>query len=97
MAGDHAMRFAYDEQLAVIPRVVAELLAQPEFPRFDPVRPIVLTGIGTSLHAARVAAEWIAQPTHGQVRAVAADAHDVGIGPFPLTARDQLVAISHRG
>jgi glucosamine--fructose-6-phosphate aminotransferase (isomerizing) len=66
--------FAYDEQLAAIPAVVGELLARPEHPVLDPRRPIVLTGIGTSLHAARVAADWVSQLTGGRVRAVAVDA-----------------------
>jgi glutamine---fructose-6-phosphate transaminase (isomerizing) len=89
--------FAYDAQIASIPAVVAEVLARDEVPALDTGRPIIFTGIGTSLHAARVAADWVARLSGGHVRAHAADAHDVGSGAMPLRAEDQLVVISHRG
>ncbi len=71
-------RFAYDDQLASMPAVVAEIIARTEWPRLDMGRPILFAGIGTSLHAARVAADWVTQLTSGKVRALGVDAHDLG-------------------
>jgi glutamine---fructose-6-phosphate transaminase (isomerizing) len=89
--------FAYDHQLETMTGVVAEVFARPETAGLDPERPILFAGIGTSLHAARIAADWVVQLTRGRVRALALDAHDVGAGAFPLQSGDQLVVISHRG
>lgn len=90
-------RFAYDDQLASIPAVVHEIIERTNIPSLDPARPIVFSGIGTSLHAARVAADWISVLTKGQVRALAVDAHDLGAGVTQLRPDDQVVVISHRG
>jgi glutamine---fructose-6-phosphate transaminase (isomerizing) len=90
-------RFAYDDQLASMPAVVDDILARAEWPRLDMARPILFAGIGTSLHAARVAADWVAQLAGGQVRAFGVDAHDLGSGALPLRPEDQVVVISHRG
>ena len=90
-------RFAYDDQLASIPAVVRAIVERTSPPTLDPARPIVFAGIGTSLHAARVAAEWVAALSDGRVRAVAVDAHDLGAGVTPLRSTDQVVVISHRG
>jgi glucosamine--fructose-6-phosphate aminotransferase (isomerizing) len=89
--------FAYDAQLAAIPDVVADLVGRLEGPALDPGRPILFSGIGTSLHAARVAVDWLDRLTDRQVRATAVDAHDLGVGLTPLTREDQVVVISHRG
>lgn len=89
--------FSYDQQLQTMPAVVADLIERTDVPSLNPHRPVVFSGIGTSLHAARVAADWLMQLSGGHLRASAADAHDVGTGVFPLTAQDQLVVISHRG
>lgn len=80
-----------------MPDVISDLMNLADCPGLNPHRPIIFAGIGTSLHAAKVAADWVAQLSGGKVRAWAADAHDVGTGAFPLTAQDQLVVISHRG
>lgn len=88
--------FNLDRQIASEPEVVRDVLATATFPALDPTRPILISGIGTSLHAARVAAEWIAALSGGAVRPHALDAHDVGT-TTPLTAADQVVVISHRG
>jgi glutamine---fructose-6-phosphate transaminase (isomerizing) len=88
---------AYADQLASMPQVVAALLRNTDAPALDPSRPLIFSGIGTSLHAARIAANWVAQLTEGRVRAHAVDAHDIGCGLYPLTPHDQLVVISHRG
>lgn len=90
-------RFAYDDQLAVIPDVVSDLASRSDYPGLDPTHPILFSGIGTSLHAAMVAADWVARLTEGRVRAVAVDAHDLGAGATPLLPCDQVVVISHRG
>lgn len=89
------MRFALDDQIAAQPDAVADALTK-DVPKLDAQRPIVFTGIGTSLHAARVAAAWTWLVTDGQVRAAAVDAHDLALR-FPLTPADQVVVISHRG
>ena len=88
--------FNLDRQIAAEPDAVRQVLATAEFPPLDPTRPIIFTGIGTSLHAARIAAEWISRLSAGEVRPHALDAHDVGT-TAALTARDQVVVISHRG
>lgn len=87
---------AYDENVASQPDVVAQLLAEASPQPLDPRRPLVLTGIGTSLHACQVTAAWVRQLTGGRVRAVAVDAHDLAFTE-PLTADDQVVVVSHRG
>lgn len=89
------MRFALDEQIAAQPAAVAELLAR-DAPPLDSERPIVFTGIGTSLHAARVAAAWTWRVSGGQIRAAAVDAHDLALC-YPIGMDDQVVVISHRG
>lgn len=91
------MRFAYDEQLASMPAVLTEILSRADWPKLDMSRPIIFAGIGTSLHAARIAADWVTQLTQGRVRALGVDAHDLGAGALPLRPEDQVVVISHRG
>ena len=89
------MRFALDDQIAAQPDEVARLL-DVEAPGLSAERPLLFTGIGTSLHAARVAAAWVWLLFDGRVRATAVDAHDLALS-YPMTARDQVVVISHRG
>ncbi len=89
------MKFALDDQIAAQPDMVAKLLTVDP-PRLDGGRPIIFTGIGTSLHAARIAAAWTWHVSGGRVRAAAVDAHDLALC-YPLTAEDQVVVISHRG
>jgi glucosamine--fructose-6-phosphate aminotransferase (isomerizing) len=89
--------FAYDAQLAAIPQTVSDILARPDLPPLDPSRLVVFAGIGTSLHAARVAADWVTRLTRQPGRALAVDAHDLGTGAVPLTGRETVVSISHRG
>ena len=87
--------FNLDRQIASAPDAVRDVLTV-EVPELDRGRPIIFTGIGTSLHAARVAAGWLAMLTSGEVRAQALDAHDVGTW-VPLRSDDQVIVISHRG
>ena len=89
--------FAYEAQLAAIPDAVARLVSRADYPKLDPGRAIIFCGVGTSLHAARVAADWVARLTSGRARPLAIDAHDVGSGATPLLPTDQVVVISHRG
>ncbi len=56
----------------------------------------MFTGIGTSLHACRVAAAWTRLLSGGRVRAHAIDAHDLALGN-QITSADQVVVVSHRG
>ena len=88
--------FNLDRQIASTPEAVREILARAAVPKLDGNRPIIFTGIGTSLHAARVAAAWINVLTDGKVRPQALDAHDVGTW-IPLRPDDQVIVISHRG
>jgi glutamine---fructose-6-phosphate transaminase (isomerizing) len=88
--------FRYDEQLLAQPDAVEAALRRAPLPRLDPARPIVLSGIGTSLHAARVAAAWCAELSGGRVRPLAVDAHELALR-LPLRAEDQLVVVTHRG
>jgi glucosamine--fructose-6-phosphate aminotransferase (isomerizing) len=84
------MRFLYDEQLAAQPDAVAAVL-QREVPALDPARPVIFAGLGTSLHACRVAAAW-----HGSGLARAVDAHELALS-LEIQPRDQVVAVSHGG
>ncbi|MGW4215179.1 SIS domain-containing protein [Lentzea sp. NPDC004789] len=86
---------AFDQHVAQQPDVVAALL-DAELPALDPNRPIVFTGIGTSLHACRIAAAWTRLVTGGQVRPSAIDAHDLALSESVQPA-DQVVVVSHRG
>lgn len=87
--------FAAEAHVLQQPEVIAGLLDQG-VPALDPLRPIVFTGIGTSLHACRVAAAWTRLVTGGKVRPAAVDAHDLALGE-EVTAADQVVVVSHRG
>ena len=89
-------RFALDDQIAAGPATVRDVLASVAAPALDPARPVVFSGIGTSLHAARVAADWVTQLTGGRTRAQAVDAHHLALR-VPLTGDEQVVVISHRG
>ncbi|MGW0854329.1 SIS domain-containing protein [Streptomyces sp. NPDC002690] len=90
----------FSRHVAQAPSVVAELVgddgAAGDVPALDPDRPLVLAGIGTSLHACRVAATWIRRLSGGQLRPAALDAHDLALTES-LTPRDQVVVVSHRG
>jgi glucosamine--fructose-6-phosphate aminotransferase (isomerizing) len=89
--------FNLDRQIASAPDAMRKILAETvDLPELDRGRPIIFTGIGTSLHAARVAAGWISMLTGGKIRAQALDAHDVGTWT-PLRPGDQVIVISHRG
>src|SRR6516225_9033946 len=52
------MRFALDDQIVAQPGVVAQI-PDRDVPRLDPDRPLVFTGIGTSLDTARAAGRFV--------------------------------------
>jgi len=85
------------EHIYAQPDAVAEMIALGHrVPKLDPARPLIFTGIGTSLHAARVAASWVELLTDGKQRAFARDAHDLAMAGA-IQPEDQIVVISHRG
>ena len=90
------MHFALDDQIASQPDAVRQLLARDEWPKLDPDRPILFAGIGTSLHACRIAAAWTAQLSGGALRPHALHAFDLAMDT-PITSRDQVVIVTHRG
>jgi hypothetical protein len=63
--------------------------------RLDGGRPVVSSGIGTSRHAARVAATWVTDLSRGRVRVAAIDAHAFALRE-PLQGNQQVIVISHR-
>ena len=90
------MSYALDTQIASAPEVFADVLARTPPLALDPARPLIFSGIGTSLHAARVATLWVTQLTGGAMRPSAIDAHDLALRE-PLVGSEQVVVISHRG
>lgn len=90
------MHFALDDQIASQPQAIRTLMARIQLPTLDMKRPLIFTGIGTSLHACRVAALWVSELTSGQLRPAVIHAHDLALFA-PLNARDQVVVVSHRG
>ena len=92
----------YDRHVASQPAAIEALLAGPEVPRLDPARPVVFSGIGTSLHACRVAAGWVRLLTGGAIRPAAIDAHDLalleGVQPIrPVDAPADWECVVHSG
>jgi glucosamine--fructose-6-phosphate aminotransferase (isomerizing) len=85
----------FDAHVARQPETIARLVAS-DIPGLDPGRPIIFSGIGTSLHACQVAAGWVRWVTNGLVRPTALDAHELALNE-PLTGDDQVVVVSHRG
>lgn len=89
-------RFAYDDQVRSQPAAIRDVLARVEVPKLDAAHPVVFTGIGTSYHACRVAAEWVTELSGGRVRPWAVQAHELAIHGA-IRAEDQVVVVSHRG
>lgn len=89
-------RFAFDEQVAGQADAVSRALDCPGIPALNPDRPVMFSGIGTSLHACRVAAYWVAELSLGRIRPVAVESHELALHGR-LTPQDQLVVVSHRG
>ncbi len=88
--------FAFDDQVKSQADAVAAAMGAEMEVRLDPSRPILFSGIGTSLHACRVAAYWVAELSGGTLRPLAVEAHELALhGRF--RPQDQLVVVSHRG
>lgn len=88
--------FAFDDQVAGQAQAVADVLRSEEVPALDPARPLLFSGIGTSLHACRIAAYWTAEISGGRVRPLAVEAHELALHGN-LGPTDQIVVVSHRG
>ena len=94
------MHFALDDQIVSQPQAVRDVLARGQQwagqDLLDAQKPLYLSGIGTSLHACRVAAYWLVVLTRGKVRPVVMNAQELAFTDL-LQAGDQLVVVSHRG
>ena len=84
------MKFLYDEQVASQPQAVQAVLERAAPPRLDLSRPLLFAGLGTSLHACRVAAAWAGFP------AQALDAHELALR-LPVPRDAQVVVVTHGG
>jgi glucosamine--fructose-6-phosphate aminotransferase (isomerizing) len=89
-------KFAFDDQVASQEKAVAETLGTVEVPLLNRDRPLLFTGIGTSLHACRVAAYWVAELSGGRLRPAAIEAQDLALHG-DIRSGDQIVVVSHRG
>ncbi len=90
------MHFALDDQIASQPAAIRNLLERIQVPTLDRSRPVIFTGIGTSLHACTVAAQWVTELSSGTLRPAVVNAHDLALN-YPIQADDQVVVVSHRG
>ena len=89
-------QFAFDAQIASQPEAVRAALRSTAAPQLDPNRPVILTGIGTSLHACRVAGYWAAELSRGRIRPAVLEAHEYALRGA-IKPEDQIVVVSHRG
>lgn len=87
---------AYRAQVASQPEAIAYALQHTEPASLDPDHPIVFTGVGTSLHACRVAATWVDALTEGRLRPTAVDAMELAISGG-VRHGEQVIVVSHRG
>ncbi|MHB8393074.1 MAG: SIS domain-containing protein [Candidatus Dormibacteria bacterium] len=90
------MHFAFDDQIDSQGDAVEEVLHSGEVPQLDPSRPLLFCGIGTSLHACRVAAYWTSEVSGGRLRPAAVEAHELALHG-DIRPEDQIVVVSHRG
>ncbi|MGZ2487177.1 glucosamine--fructose-6-phosphate aminotransferase (isomerizing) [Rhizobium pisi] len=89
-------QFAFDKQIASQAEAVKTALTTGEIPQLDPKRPVIFAGIGTSLHACKVAAYWATELSGGRIRPAVVETHDYALRGG-LGAEDQIVVVSHRG
>ncbi|GCE16325.1 SIS domain-containing protein [Dictyobacter kobayashii] len=90
------MDFALDKQIASQADAIRSLIARIDIPILDSERPFIFSGIGTSLHACRVAAYWLYELSAGKIRASVLNAHELALSA-PISSQDQVIVISHRG
>ncbi len=91
------MQLRLAQQIASQPTAIRQLLENPqEIPTLDLSRPIILTGLGTSLHACQIAEAWIGQLSRGKVTPIVISAHDLALSR-PIGSGDQVILVSHRG
>jgi Glucosamine 6-phosphate synthetase, contains amidotransferase and phosphosugar isomerase domains len=89
--------FAFDDQIASQSEAVRSVLtSSDEIPQLDCRRPVILAGIGTSLHAAKVAGYWIRELSGNRIHPVIVETHDYALHGA-IQAEDQIIVISHRG
>ncbi len=87
---------AFRKQILAQPDAVADALSRTQPPALNPDRPLLFTGVGSSLHACKVAVSWVVTLTRGAVRPVALDALELVLSGGVHTG-EQLVVVSHRG
>ncbi len=87
---------AYRAQVASQPEAIAHALQHTQPVPLDPGRPMVFTGVGTSLHACKVAATWVGALTEGRLRPTAVDAMELAISGG-VRRDEQVIVVSHRG
>lgn len=87
---------AYHSQIMSQPAAVARALEQTNAPALDPNRPIVFTGVGSSLHACMTAADWVVAITDGKIRPTVIDALELALAGG-VRPNEQFVVVSHRG
>lgn len=87
---------AYHDQISSQPNAVARALEQTHPPALAVDRPIVFTGVGSSLHACMTAAAWVVHLTDGRIRPTVIDALELTLAGGPRPG-EQVVVVSHRG
>jgi glutamine---fructose-6-phosphate transaminase (isomerizing) len=87
---------AYRSQILAQPSAVADALSRTKPPVLSLDRPLLFTGVGSSLHACTVAASWVITLSGGTVRPVVVDALELVLSGGVRTG-EQLVVVSHRG
>ncbi|MGX9394023.1 SIS domain-containing protein (plasmid) [Nitrobacteraceae bacterium UC4446_H13] len=88
--------FAFDDQIASQFGAVRDVLNSINVPQLDPKRPVIFAGIGTSLHAAKVAGYWATELSGGRIRPLVVETHDYALRGV-VQAEDQIIVVSHRG
>ncbi len=92
------MRFAFDDQVAAQPDALRAVLARDlGGVALDGARRVIFSGLGTSLHACRVAQAWIAALSGGQLRAHVLDTHELAGAGAACVHGDQVVMVTHGG
>ncbi|MCG8479763.1 MAG: SIS domain-containing protein [Spirochaetales bacterium] len=86
----------YFAEVSRQPEEVERILSSAHTHALDPRRPIRLTGIGTSLHACRVAEHWIRDITDDAADVRAEETHYFSMYGT-ITPETQIVVVSHRG